>query len=283
MFQHLSYRVKENIKFNILPKLSKLIISSSTFAARRNLSKSKPLRILVDNSVRGHGVTHETVWVSGGQQMWGDHPIETGYSARIPVHSKLDNRDVARNVRYLPGIVKLYATRHIELYDSTVLLAERLGHPSGRYSGYGWLDYSLFSEITTPLIDGHQKKFERLLPFCAKDLIDENNEHFILLNNSLQGKKNNQDVWHLVTAEKYEVDVFLTMDLKLVRQLYHNRKKAPVASLRVQVMTPEDFGKKFGLIPVSPKVQSYDDASFFVRPDLSQTDSKRQRPSQSGD
>lgn len=42
----------------------------------------------------------------------------------------------------------------------------------------------------------------------------------------------------------------------------------PVKSLRTLVPTPEDFGRRFGLKPISPGILSSTDASFFVRADL---------------
>src|SRR5690349_1709659 len=78
------------------------------------------------------------------------------------------------------------------------------------------------------------------------------------------GQRNSQDAWHIRTAERYGAYCFLTMDWKLLRTLGGVRKHEPVKSLRTLVLTPEQFGKRWGLIPVPPFVLSYNDASSFV-------------------
>lgn len=278
MFRCFSSRVKEKLKFLLLPMCSNFTVNSSIFAAKQNLSKFRPLRVLLDNSVRGHGVTHETVWISEGSKNWGIIEFDAGYTARIPVYSELDNSRVARSVRYLPGIVKLNSIGCIELYDSHALQAERLKHPVGRYVGYGWFDYSQFSNVSIPKIDRIEATSEGVLPFSAKDLIDENNALYIQLRKLFKEEKKDQDVWHMVVAEENNIDVFLTMDFGLANQFQQNHEKEVVSKMHLQVMTPENFGAKYGLHPVSTNLQSYDNASFFVEPNLSQPGGRRQRP-----
>src|SRR5215216_1438969 len=58
----------------------------ATVQARLALRKSGPLRLLVDDTVLGHAIIHETEWISTGTKLWGGQvPVETGYTARIPV------------------------------------------------------------------------------------------------------------------------------------------------------------------------------------------------------
>lgn len=57
----------------------------STARARSRLGSTGKVRILVENTVLYHAVTHETGWVSTGAKSLGPHVRETGYAARMPV------------------------------------------------------------------------------------------------------------------------------------------------------------------------------------------------------
>lgn len=106
--------------------------------ARIRLRSLPPIRLLVDNSVLAHAVTHETAWISTGQSLWGGvHPVETGYSARVRVHALDDQTETYRNICYLPGIAHLAKLGLIELCRSTELNAETDHQPIGRFRGYG--------------------------------------------------------------------------------------------------------------------------------------------------
>lgn len=55
-------------------------------------------RLLVDNTVLAHGVTHETAWGDTGKKPWVNLEVDTGYTARIPVHAEHDSSDAVRSV-----------------------------------------------------------------------------------------------------------------------------------------------------------------------------------------
>ncbi|MBN9550394.1 MAG: hypothetical protein J0H31_16290, partial [Alphaproteobacteria bacterium] len=101
-------------------------------AARGALAlRGKPQpRILIDNSVLWNGLTHTNAWIPTGVSMWGDTiPIETGYSARVPVSYAAHNRDIFElEVPFFAPLAKLALDGRIKLFTSVELLAERNRH-----------------------------------------------------------------------------------------------------------------------------------------------------------
>jgi len=53
------------------------------------------------------------------------------------------------------------------------------------------------------------------------------------------------------------------------------RHLQPFVSLRTKILTPKMFGEHFALVPIHTKLLSYHGASFPVRPDLNQPNSRR--------
>jgi len=145
----------ENLRFKYVPVLAKWLLKWSTSRARKLLQKSAWIKILVDNTVLSHGVTHETAWISTGTQMWGTHEIKTGYSARIPVRPGDDDSRESQCIKYLGGIVYLAKIGVIELKTSAELLDEQFRQPTGRFRGYGYMDYSIFSDVEIESVDGY--------------------------------------------------------------------------------------------------------------------------------
>jgi hypothetical protein len=94
----------------------------------------------------------------------------------------------------------------------------------------------------------------------------------------LLGPTNSQDAWHIRTAEFHGMHCFLTMDFKLCKKIEERRNQEPVRSLRTKVMTPLQLGRHLWLLPLNPRLLSYNDASFPVRDDLHLPDAKRRRP-----
>ena len=60
------------------------------------------------------------------------------------------------------------------------------------------------------------------------------------------GAKKNQDAWHIYTAEKQDMDFFLTTDFKLIKQVNDLRNSA-LSSLKVKVVFPAQLAKEIGL------------------------------------
>lgn len=264
-----------------MPTVSRMLVTLSTFEARAKLKRTPGVRVLVDNTVLSHAITHETAWISTGAKQWGPHTIDTGYSARIPVFSIEGKSEEHENIRYLPGIAMLAEQGHIEFFSSGELQIERLRQPGGRYSGYSYFDYNALAAV--PIEDIDQGP-----PFVVSGSsssgvsADDQRQRLNLINDSryrqlvrLLGTKNSQDAWHIRTAEIHGLYCFLTMDFSLLRTLESQKGNELVRSLQTRVISPGDFGRHFRIKPVPTQIISYDGASFPVRPDLHWPDGKR--------
>lgn len=275
---------KEHWRFRYGERIVNWLIGVSTYRARQMLDGT-PISVLIDNSVLGHGITHETAWISTGTANWGSHEVETGYAARIAVHAVDTNTEVYENIKFLPGIAHLARKGMISLWTSAELLEETYRQPIGRFRGYGYFDHSIFNDVTIESVDGrvparydftdttkpNWKKKQQTRLESYKD------ERFLLLVEKL-GSSNNLDAWHIHTAEMHNLFCFLTMDFRLKRTIEGIRHLEPFRSLTTKVMTPVEFGETFGLLPVPPVTLSYHNASFPVRADLNWSNNKRNRP-----
>jgi hypothetical protein len=123
---------KSHALYNYLPGVVDWAVRVTTTASRKRIVGACASRILIDNTVVGHAVTHETGWIDTGRKMWGGKiPIDTGFSARIPVHSETDNSDAARSVRFLPAIASLAHQGVVTLFTSPELGDEQMTQPIG--------------------------------------------------------------------------------------------------------------------------------------------------------
>jgi len=260
-----------------------MVSDLATYTARRSLKVSGPLTILVDNTVLGHAVTHETAWISPGTQLWGGkHPIETCYSARVPVHPIGSSAPEYQPVRYLTGIAHLARRGHLQLKTSAELNDETFRQPGGRFTGCGYFDYSLFRGVSIESVDGFVgpslgPKWMNLPSAAEQQRTRLDQSHDLLYRElvGVLGPKNSQDAWHIRTAEAQGLFCFLTMDFKLRRAVERAAAKEPMASLKTKVLTPEGLGRRLGLVPLPPHFFSYTDASYPVRADLSMPGGKR--------
>lgn len=274
----------EHLRFKYGPQVVRRLVHLSRFQARRKLPTDPPLDILVDNSVLGNAVTHETAWISTGPTMWGPHEIDTGYRARVPVHSDSNDGEIYRNLTYLSGIALLGKTNRLRLCTSAELRDETWRKPSGMFRGYGHFDFSIFGDVELECIDKLEGGWmlspggPSLQEQQQLRLQNSDDPLFKALVNRL-GPKQNLDAWHIRTAEAHGLFCFLTMDFKLRRTVERWKDYEPFRSMKTKVMTPEEFGQKFDLIPVPPRLHSYTNASFFVRSDLHMPGETRRRRS----
>lgn len=280
---HLPARVRSALVRH-RPRLARAFVGASTLAAQARLFKRPPLRVLVDNTILFHSITHETAWVSTGKTKWGPHEMDNGYAARIPVRAAEDESREYRNVQYLPGIAHLARIGKLSLMSSGELWTERFCQPSGRFNGYGYFDLDLFKDVEMPLVDKIPDMqgpswlgFPTVEDSRDQRLANSTDPLFRSLVSQL-GPSNSQDAWHIRTAEVNEMFCFLTMDFKLLKTLYARSTTEPVRSLRTRVMTPEQLGEYLWLAPVNPVLLSFEDANSPIRPDLHWPDSKRQKP-----
>lgn len=274
----------EEWKFRYFPKLADILVAGSTMYAQTRL-KNQRLRILVDNSVLGHSITHETAWIPTGPEKWGDTDIETGYAARICVHGPDSDSDVYESVKYLPGLAHLVKKDRLEFCTSAELQDELYRQPTGRFRGYGYFDHGLLSHIEMESVDGYAIAVTGPRWMGLPDhkeqqqarLANRDDPLYLALLKVL-GQKNNLDAWHICTAERHDMYCFLTMDFKLDRIVKANAHREPFLSLKTRVMTPKDIAAEFRLMPIAPVLFSYHGASWFVRSDLHWWDNRRHRP-----
>jgi hypothetical protein len=283
-------RIKNTVLFRYLPGVVDSLTLIATLKASKRLKAANVKRILIDSTVLAHCVTHETAWVDTGKARWGDVEFDTGYAARIPVHDDRDNGDAARSTRYLSGIVSLARREHLMLATSCELRDEQWSHPAGRFRGYGLYDLSLFRNVKFETIkdsqysvvygsraglsapnsrEQRQKRLEAKADPLFRELV------------SVLGPNNSQDAWHIATAEHNRCYCFLTMDFNLIRNVRAQANNKTIKSLKTLILTPEEFGRKFSIIPLRLRLFSYHNASYPVIHQENWPDSKRHRPKRS--
>lgn len=273
-------RLRQRFSDALRRRLAKSLVPISTLQARFALRKRAPVSVLVDNTILKDGITHETGWISTGPKLWGGKiEVETGYMARIPVHSPDNSGRVYREVRYLAGIAQLARTGHLKLCTSAELMAERFRQPMGRFRGYGWADHNVFGGIDMPSVDGIHIDLNspvdtqrRRIAQCADPL-------YRALVAKL-GPKSSQDAYHIFTAEKHGLFCFLHMDFKLANQVAQYSRVAPFKELRTRILLPSDLARIIGLLPVDSNLLTIgDDDQFFpTRADLHSDAQQRRRP-----
>lgn len=264
-------RLMKTARADIARLRGRFEVARSTMRARRYLKKNGPLSVLVDSSVLGCAITHETAWISTGTKKWGPHDFEAGYAARIPVEAPGTDWRVYEEIRYLPGIANLAKAGLLKLHTSAELVAERFRQPAGRYSGYGYYDHNLFRGLNFESLDGFV-----LDPWNKHDpsalqiarINSRQDEPFKSILDVL-GEKNSFDAWHIHTAETHGLFCFLHIDFKLDGHVRSNRLKAPLSTLKTRILRPSELAEIIGLLPVDTALLSYEGASFPVHAELS--------------
>ena len=275
--------LKNRLLWRYRPHLVNSVLNLSTFKTRRSLKGSEPIKVLIDNSVLGHGKTHETV-AYPEKVNWppGSEPSEVLVHYRALINIKdIYGEEVYENVQHLPGIAHLARLGFIQLQTSFELFSEQNHQPIGRYKGKkGFFDYWLFDKIKMESVDGydipdfnldHFRKNPHINKVIYSTDVDplgiypnnkekqinrisKSNDPLYLELAQLLPKKSNLDAWHIRTAETHGVFCFLTMDFKLRGIIEQNEDKEPIASLRTKVMTPKEFGEHIGLWPINPYI-----------------------------
>ena len=254
------------------------LVSLSTVPARMHLRHTGVLKILIDNSVLFHAVTHETGWISTGTKKWGPLDIETGYAARIPVHSPTNDKRVYNEVRYLAGIAHLARRGALQLFDSAELQAERFRQPMGRFRGYGYADLGLFNDVKIESIDdGLHLDLNDPKETQLKRVDSCSDPQFRSLLDLL-GQRQSLDAYHVYTADKFDLFCFLHIDFPLEASIAQHASNPALASLKTKVLRPSQLGRLLGLLPIDTNILSYEGSSFPVHPELHWDTQARKRP-----
>jgi len=77
------------------------------------------------------------------------------------------------------------------------------------------------------------------------------NPEYTKIRDSLQGEKKYQDAWHLFCIQKYNLDAFLTMDMKLVGQIKSISDKKLRNELLYIVKNPTQLCEEIGVSPMT--------------------------------
>lgn len=263
----------QRLRFTYSPVAAHWIAWLATFRARAKLSRACPLSLLVDSTVLFHSITHETAWVSTDPAQRGREQGGTGYFARVPVRPESDESEMHREVKYLATIAYLARTGYLSLKTSAELLAEQHRQRAGRYMGNGVYDFNLLSGIRISSLDGFPMRARRRRggqdsAEQQRARISSSTDQLYLALVKVLGPKNSQDAWHIRTAEVHGQYCLLTMDGPLLKNFKGRRGQEPIRSLQTKLLSPSDLGKELGVVPLPPRLFSYDGASFPVRPDL---------------
>jgi hypothetical protein len=158
-------------------------------------------------------------------------------------------------------------------------LAESWRQPIGRFRGYGTQDLNVFEGIHMPSVDGHHFDVIDSKAAQQKRLAESEFEPFATLARLLP-KKSNLDAWHIHTAHKHDLYCFLAIDFPLSDNIQRISRHKEFPHLNTKLMLPSELAAAIQLRPIETFAISYQDASWFVHPELSSPDNKRTSPRQ---
>ncbi len=251
-------------------ELAVRIETEITARARRELIDRDPMRILVDNSVRGQcALTHTRTHLHVSSSWPGDE------ETTIPLVRRGVNPDVTSHTDWLIGIGALARKGLISLYESHALFLEQTYQKSGRYyRGPRLGDYNAFNNVQFRTLDSYPKPNTPpsntttvLKSFEGWDEVDPYglypNSRTTLrkglkraksrfpryreIESVLQGKSD-QDAWHIFQADQFGIDYFLTVDREILEKA--RQRKGPFGNLGTTIVSPAQLGEALKLSPL---------------------------------
>lgn len=272
---HFFRRRAKAIRLYCWKAAAEVLVAASVYPAKQHLRKHGPITVLIDNSALGHGITHESTWIDTGMSLWGDIPISTGYSARVPVHAADGSDRVYSEIRYLVGIAELARAGLIKLVTSAELHAEMTRQPLGRFRGYRTGDLNVFDDLAIPSVDGYHLDLGAATESQRRRIESRTDEPFAALARLLP-EKSNLDAWHLHTAHVHKAFCFLTMDFRLKNAVSTHSRSNSFPALDTELMLPSDLAAAIGLRPIDTFLISYRKAIWAVHPEINLPGSRRQ-------
>lgn len=289
MIESLYQRIRqfrEHLKFKYMPRLAEWAVWAASINSMPKLQAMKPIKLLLDSNIHAHAVTHEDAWIDTGTVLWGGvQPIETGYAARIPVHSTENKSREYKDICHLTVITRLVRKGVFELYTSSELMSERDRHPPARFDNVTYSGFSLLDGLKVESLDGwnfdayvmHGLSTDVLQRAQSARLKGSDDRLYEAILKTLGGEAHSQDAWHIRTAQVHGMYAFVTMDYKLVRLATAQRERLIKLGAEVQILTPSQLAKQLSLGEVPPYLFSHNNASFPVRADLHWPDERRRR------
>lgn len=246
-------------------------------------------KILVDNSVLAHRCVSFT-GDSGrtGHLVQERSYTEDYFKSDEPGWRHFKNLRFWEDRKYFYGISDLAISGFVLLFDSYELAIERVTQPLGRFTEMRSIyTEDVFESVEFQTLNPHGEMLrispeaaikaqeewnrrgrglaldstQRIPKWLAPDIYETHgstNDRIAGYGDSLYpalldvlgGRKFSKDAWHIVTAERHGLDCFMTMDYKLIDRLGQLRKKEPVRSLAVKVLTPSQWGGQQGVRPI---------------------------------
>lgn len=167
---------------------------------------------------------------------------------------RVDETDRILNIPYLASLCQAAEQGNIEFYSSFELAMERLRQrgPDDGYLGLDLMRNISLKDAESPItrtivIDGFGRNFgiteEEQMTFFKKIQDPE-------FQNIAKHFSHNQidDAYHLWTAEKNKLDIFLTMDSKFVNSAKQEQRHL---NMNAKAMLPADLCKSLNLRPLN--------------------------------
>lgn len=267
-------KLRRRMQRKIIPTIKEPLLRMSTYQARRKIDSRFPIKILVDNTVLGIAIAHETRWITTSIQEIGGNPVPSGFQARVPVYGPNNRSKEFREAKALVPLSYLNDQGFVQLYTSAELSDERFRQPIGRFRGYGMFDHSILNGVERNSIDGHvfptlgprrmnlptaEEQQRARIRDSGDDLFER---LFAVLRHQLGDKC--QDVWHLRTAEVTDCYCFLTTDGPLLKAWKSLRHKSPLSELKTKILSPSELADDLELVSLDPVLLSFDGCDAWL-------------------
>lgn len=267
--------------------LAKTMIRLAALPGTIRLRGKPPIRVLIDNSVLRHGVSHTNEWISTRAKPWGGIPVDTGYLARVPVDYSEHNRSIYEmEVPYFPPLAHLASCGRLQLFTSVELQYERWrqrGYSADLFGRNAWDNVdierlpdlprsrqNIYLTIAFNSKGGSSKErqIEHLLATADSEFLDISKklprEHILYF-------------YHLWTAKYHHCDIFLTTDMSF-RRVFENNISIQVRKKfePIRIVRPSELAAQLHLNPVPHHFTTPIESDFFYK--LRQPEVKRARP-----
>ena len=232
-------------------------------------------RILIDNCVLRHGLTHSNAWISTGTVLWGcEVPVETHHTARVPRNYEAGHQDIYEiEVPYFASLSRLAIDRRILLFTSRELLRERYRQPGYNRFRFGMNLWSKAPIEMLPDLSRSQSVSCLLGPNQLRDHWSKNEQvrrlratadsDFLKLTKSIPDA-HILDLYHLWTAKYTDCSIFLTTDGRFRRFFENNLKRSICENFcSVRIMAPSELGRELGLAPIPHDLLTPLDSDWF--------------------
>ena len=253
-------------------RIANWIESGNIGLAAWRLRSEDPVRVLVDNSVRGQCATTHVAAKQYTHVAW---PDERGHYAGL--HRRAVKEGADKYADWLIGLAALARRGFIRFYESHALFLEQTYQESGRYNrGTDLFEYSAFNNVQFRTIDSYPqprlpvadmtvvlKTFDGwgevdpygLYPDGKRQLresLEAAKRHFPRyreIEKALQGKRSDQDAWHIFQADQVGIEYFLAADKNILEKA--RQGKAPFGNLNTKIVSPPQLGEELGVRPVT--------------------------------